>query len=104
MFKRFGCCFALLVVSWGVLCANSLAALQRQEEATKPQAVAVDINKATAYDLQKLPGIGPSLAKQIVAYREKHGPFRRPEDLMAVKGIGFKKWKEIKPYVTVGTG
>jgi len=101
--KRFGCSFALLVMFLGVPCGGLLPALQKQGKATKPQAVAVDINKATANDLQKLPGIGPSLAKRIVAYREKHGPFRRVEDLMAIKGIGFKKWNEIKPYVNVGT-
>jgi competence protein ComEA len=77
-------------------------ALQSQGKAAKRPAATIDINQATANDLQKLPGIGPSLAKQIVAYREKHGPFRRIEDLMAIKGIGFKKWKEIKPYVRVG--
>jgi competence protein ComEA len=77
-------------------------ALQKQGWAAKPQAAAIDINKATANDLQKLPGIGLSLAKQIVAYREKHGPFKRVEDLMVIKGIGFKKWKQIRPYVRVG--
>ena len=104
MFRRFGCSFALLVMFLGVPCGSLLPALQKQGKAVEPQAVAVDINKATANDLQKLPGIGPSLAKQIVAYREKHGPFRRVEDLMAIRGIGFKKWKEIRPYVRVGTG
>jgi competence protein ComEA len=79
-------------------------ALQIPGKAAKAPAMAIDINKATAHDLQKLPGIGPSLAKQIVAYREKHGPFRRVEDLMAIKGIGFKKWKEIRPFVRVGDG
>ena len=103
MFRRFGCSFALLVVFLGVPCGSLVPALQKQGKAAKPQAVAVDVNKATANDLQKLPGIGPILAKQIVAYREKHGPFRRVEDLMAIKGIGFKKWNEIKPYVNVGT-
>jgi competence protein ComEA len=77
-------------------------ALQNQSKAAKPQATIIDINKATVLDLQKLPGIGPSLAKQIVAYREKNGPFRRVEDLMAIKGIGFKKWKKIRPYVRIG--
>jgi competence protein ComEA len=76
--------------------------LQSQGKAAKPPAAAIDINKATANDFQKLPGIGPSLAKEIVAYREKHGPFRRIEDLMVIKGIGFKKWKEIRPFVRVG--
>jgi len=93
-----------MVMFWGVPCDTCLPALQSQGKAANPQAAAIDINKATANDLQKLPGIGPSLAKQIFAYREKHGPFRRVEDLMAIRGIGFKKWKQIRPYVRVGDG
>jgi competence protein ComEA len=87
---------------WAVPCDSWVAALQSQGKAAKPLAAAIDINKATANDLQTLPGIGPSLAKQIVAYREKHGPFRRVEDLMAIRGIGLKKWQQIRPYVRVG--
>ena len=102
MFRRLGCIFALVVMLLGVPCDSWMPALQSQGKAAKPQEAAIDINKATANDLQKLPGIGPSLAKQIVAYREKHGPFRRVEDLMAIRGIGFKKWKQIRPYVRVG--
>jgi competence protein ComEA len=77
-------------------------ALQNQGKAVTTPAATIDINRATVNDLQKLPGIGPSLAKQIVDYREKHGPFRRAEDLMVIKGIGLKKWKEIRPLVRVG--
>jgi competence protein ComEA len=79
-------------------------ALQTQGKAVKPPAATIDINQATVNDFQRLPGIGPSLAKQIVAYRNKHGPFKRVEDLTVIKGIGFKKWKEIRPYVKVGAG
>ena len=104
MSRRLGCIFALVVMLGGVPCDSWLYALQSQEKAAQPQKAAIDINKATAADLQKLPGIGPSLAEQIVTYREKHGPFRRVEDLMAIRGIGFKKWKQIKPYVRVGDG
>ena len=104
MSRLVGCIFALVVMFWAMPCDSWLSAPQSQGKAAKPQAVAIDINKATANDLQKLPGIGPSLAKQIVAYREKHGPFRRVEDLMAIRGIGFKKWKQIRPYVRVGEG
>jgi len=104
LFRRLGCIFALVVVFGGAPCDSWLSALQSQGKAAQPRAEAIDINKATANDLQKLPGIGPSLAKQIVAYREKHGPFRRVEDLMAIRGIGFKKWKQIEPYVRVGDG
>jgi competence protein ComEA len=62
----------------------------------------MDINRASAEDFQKLPGIGPKLAQQIVAYRQKHGPFRRVEDLMAIQGMGIKKWKAIRAYLLVG--
>ena len=102
LFRRLGCIFAMVVMFGGVPCGSWLFALQSQGKAAQPQKAVIDINKATANDLQKLPGIGPSLAKQIVAYREKHGPFRRVEDLMAIRGIGFEKWKQIRPYVRVG--
>jgi len=102
LFRHLGCIFAMVVMFGGVPCDSWLSALQSQGKAAKTQAEAIDVNKATANDLQKLPGIVPSLAKQIVAYREKHGPFRRVEDLMVIRGIGFKKWKQIRPYVRVG--
>lgn len=49
---------------------------------------AVDINTASAADLEGLPGIGPVLAARIVAHREAHGRFERLEDLLDVEGIG----------------
>jgi comEA protein len=61
----------------------------------------VDINQASEKDFTKLPGVGPELAKRIVAYRTKHGRFRRVEDLLVIRGIGRKKWKTLKPYVRV---
>jgi competence protein ComEA len=95
----------VLAVTFAGLPCNSWGfALHSQGKAAKTPVATIDINQATVNDLQKLPGIGPSLAKQIVAYREKHGPFKRVEDLMVIKGIGFKKWKEIRPYVKVGAG
>ena len=71
-----------------------------QPKASSPSFV-IDINQATAEDFQKLPGIGPELARRIVAFRKKHGPFRRVEDLLVVRGIGHKKWKAIRPYLKV---
>ena len=66
-------------------------------------AIVLDINQASADDFATLPGIGPKLAGQIVAYREKHGPFRRVEELLVIRGIGPKKWKAIRPHLRVGT-
>lgn len=61
----------------------------------------VNINLATAADLETLPGIGPVLAERIVAYREQHGPFRSVTDLQKVSGIGPKIYEGLEPVVTV---
>ena len=62
----------------------------------------VNINTATAAQLETLPGIGPVLAGRIVAYREEHGSFRAIEELTRVKGIGTAKLEEILDLITVG--
>lgn len=51
----------------------------------------VAVNAADAQALCALPSVGPALAAAIVAEREAHGPFRYPEDLLAVPGIGEKR-------------
>ena len=60
---------------------------------------AVDINAATAEELEKLPRIGSETARKIVEHREKYGKFRRPEHLILVKGISDKKFREIREFV-----
>ncbi len=48
----------------------------------------IDLNRAGSEELQELPGIGPALARRILAYRDSVGPFRSADDLLAVRGIG----------------
>lgn len=62
----------------------------------------IDLNRATAAELDTLPGVGPSTAKKIVDDRTKNGPFTKIEDLMRVTGIGQKKFDSLKDLVTVG--
>jgi competence protein ComEA len=62
----------------------------------------ININTATQADLDKLPRIGPKVAQRIVDFRKEHGPFKRVEDLMKVKGIGEKTFARLKDLVTVG--
>jgi len=64
----------------------------------------LDLNRASASDLQNLPGIGPAKADAIVEHREKYGPFRSVDDLLNVKGIGPKLLERMRPLVTVGGG
>ena len=66
-----------------------------------PPGAPVNVNRATASELRQLPGIGPVMADRIVAYRERHGPFRAPEDLMEVSGIGSRTLARLAPLVTV---
>lgn len=61
----------------------------------------VDINLASAEELDDVPGIGPVLAERIVSYREKNGPFTSVEGLNDVSGIGDKKFEDMSPYVVV---
>jgi competence protein ComEA len=51
----------------------------------------VSLSTATEKELEELPGVGPATAAAIVAHRRAHGPFRRVEDLLNVKGIGETK-------------
>jgi competence protein ComEA len=62
----------------------------------------LDLNRATAEELQSLPGIGPSRSAAIVRHREEHGPFRVPGDLRAVPGIGEATFQGLADLVVVG--
>ena len=61
----------------------------------------LDINIASETQFTSLPGVGPSTAKAIVAYRAEHGKFNAPEDLMNVKGIGPKKFEALQKFIRV---
>lgn len=62
----------------------------------------IDVNRASEADLTALRGIGPTLARRIVAYREANGPFRSVEELAQVKGIGAAKLEGFRDQATVG--
>lgn len=62
----------------------------------------VDLNTATAAELESLSGIGPALAQRILAYRTEVGPFSRPEELQHVRGIGPRTLETLLPHIAVG--
>jgi competence protein ComEA len=58
----------------------------------------VNVNAADAEQLELLPGVGPAIAKAIVAYRAEHGPFEKVEDLEKVSGIGPRALERMRPH------
>jgi competence protein ComEA len=61
----------------------------------------IDLNSASAYQLELLPGIGPVLSLRIINHRETKGKFQKIEDVMKVSGIGPKTFEKIKDLITV---
>jgi competence protein ComEA len=64
-------------------------------------ALMFNLNTATAGQLQRIPGVGPDLARRIVEFRGKKGGFRRIEELLAIPGVSERKWQTLKLYVTL---
>jgi len=88
---------ALVVLALSV---TSVAA-QKPQSAAAPAATPVNLNTATSAQLDALPGIGKATADRIVEYRQKNGGFKKPEELMNVRGIGEKAFLKLKPLVLV---
>ncbi|GIV17562.1 MAG: competence protein ComEA [Armatimonadota bacterium] len=61
----------------------------------------ININTASAEQLESLPGVGPATARAIIEYRKQNGGFSSIDELLDVRGIGPKKLEQIRPYVTL---
>jgi len=97
--------FAMASLVTMIAAQASPAAAQSKAPRTASAAPAVgivNINTATAKDLEALPGVGPKTAERIVEYRQKNGPFKKIEELMNVRGLGEKNFLKLKEHLTVG--
>jgi len=61
----------------------------------------INLNTATAQELETLPGIGKALAERIIEHRNKYGPFRKPEHLIIMRGISDKRFQNLRDLITV---
>lgn len=68
---------------------------------SRSNGVLININTASAKEIEALPGIGEVKAAQIVAYREEHGLFTNFEDLLSIPGIGPELLEKIRPSITL---
>ncbi len=74
-------------------------ALRSEEELARSGPAAIDPNGAGRAEWDRLPGIGPVTAIAIVEHRAAHGPFRGPDDLLAVRGIGPRTLEKLRPFL-----
>lgn len=92
--KRMGMGMMAVALALGLLLAAPA------EAAKKVVTGVVNLNTATAGQLDELPGVGEKAAKKIIEYRQKT-PFRRIEEIVKVKGFGKKKFDKLKPHLAV---
>jgi competence protein ComEA len=92
----------ILCLGVGLVMTPAFALAQKASAQQKPAtAEKVNLNTATAEQLQTIPGIGPAMAKRVLEYRAKVGKFTKIEDLINVKGIGDKQFLKMKDRLTV---
>lgn len=103
---------ALLIILL-VICAGSMlsffpqlsrdrrpASYQKKQWTEQHPKPLINVNTASIEQLAALPGIGLTIAKNIVNYRQKHGPFMRWEDVRKVKGVTRRVWRQCAFYLT----
>ena len=84
-----------------LLIAASLFAADTTAPGPAPTAGVVNINTADAAQIALLPRVGKAAAQRVVDYRNQHGEFSKPTDLMQVKGFGEKTFERVRQYVAV---
>jgi len=99
--KKMPIAWALILCLGANLAMIHPIAMAQQSSAQSTTVEKVNLNTATAEQLQAIPGIGPAMAKRVLEYRTKVGKFTKIEDILNVKGIGEKTFQKMKDRLTV---
>lgn len=99
--ERYGYGYDLSEISAAGSADSAGGARASEVKAGPVDTVKININHCGFYDLQELPGIGPAISRNILAYRDSVGGFTSPEELMKVKGIGPAKYAAVKNRIVI---
>jgi competence protein ComEA len=99
--RRMNLAWVMLICLSLALTPLSALAQQSKSSAKAASTEKINLNTATAEQLQTLPGVGPSIAKRILDHRTKNGKFNKVEEILNVKGIGEKKFQKMKDRLVV---
>lgn len=89
----------ILIVFAAILLNSCTSRVEHQPTANMASTATININTATADELEKLPHIGRKTAEMIVQFRGENGPFRRVEQIMQIRGISETRFTEIRQYL-----
>jgi competence protein ComEA len=100
--RPFACSIALLILSFASSCASPQPQAGGAIGSNQTRAAnCVNLNTATAEQLKALPEIGEVLARRIIEYRERHGNFRRPQEIIIIEGFSEKRYRTIAELICV---
>ena len=93
----------VVLVAVGFMMVAVAGAQDKGMKKTKINTAVVNLNTATAEELEQVKGVGPKLAEKIIEYRKTNGPFKRAADIVNVQGIGTKFWEANKDRFVIET-
>jgi competence protein ComEA len=89
----------LLLILFSLMTGCTSRVVYEEQTSAVASPSAININTATAKELESLPHIGRKTAEKIIQFRENNGPFRRVEHLMQIRGISEKRFLEIEQFL-----
>ncbi len=98
MLIRVTACSICLLLA-GLLLSACSSRVEYEPQPIRANVNAININTATVDELEKLPNIGRKTAEAIVEFRTVHGPFRRPEELLQIRGVSEERFAELRPLI-----